>query len=221
MIKRLTCIIAVIIISQMPWSNGQEIKDWTYKYEGDKLPNKAGFAKRGKFVIAENSKEGILHISSIDSNKGAFYYFYVRKQDKVFLNSDTGYTIEFKAKLIKTDSKKYSSSIHIGAEDGRKDVKKFWGINLYTGNDSNYIVLTGISNITPIAIGEDFHTYRITVKDDQVTLYIDGTLACSVKVSKRISTNQLRFGDLTGKADGDWKLDYLRIYTQGAVAPAK
>lgn len=218
---KLVCVVVVIFACGISLLNGAEIKDWTFKYEGEKLPNKVGFALNGKPVIAKINKSGVFHLSSIDSNAGVFYYRYMRKQDNRLINSDTGYTLELRAKVIKTDSDENSAAIHIDAEDGREDVKKFWGLNLYRGRDSSYALLSGATSATPVAIGDDFHIYRITVKGDQVNLYIDGTFACGVKVSTKTSTNQLRFGDLTGKADGEWEIDYLRVYTKGAVAPSK
>ena len=197
----------------------EKIDKWSFQYEGQKTPDKKGFARYGKALIADSDKDGIFHFSTIGSDKGAFYYQYVRNKNRVFLNSDVGYTIEFKLKVIKTDVKKNASAIHFDAEDGRGEVKNYWGLNFYAGDKTNYVALSGGGSATPVALNDDFHIYRITVKGENVALYIDGTLACGVKASKKTSTNQFRFGDLTGKADGEFKLDYIRIFTKGAVAP--
>lgn len=166
--------------------HAEKIDKWSFQYDGRKTPDKKGFANYGKALIADSGKDGIFHFSTIDSDKGAFYYQYVRSTNRIFLDSDVGYTIEFKLKVIKTDVKKNVSAIHFDAEDGRGEVKNYWGLNFYTGDKTNYVALSGAEKATPVALDDDFHTYRITVKGESVTLYIDGTLACAVKASKKL-----------------------------------
>ncbi len=199
-----------------------DISKWTLSYEGNKLPNQFGFAKNGNPNVAEIIEPGIFHLNTIDSNTGAYYYRYVRPgTEAIGLNSDTGYTIEMRAKLIKADVDGDESAAHIDAEDGRGNVKKFWGLNLCSKKKTNYAILHGASVGNPVAIGTDFHVFRITVQGKIATLYVDKVEKESVKLRTNVNTNQVRFGDLTGKADADWQIDYIRIYNEGAVVPEK
>lgn len=213
--------ITVVLISSVT-SVMADISKWTLSYEANKLPNQFGFAKNGNPTTAEIIEPGIFHLNTIDTNAGAYYYRYVRPSvETVGLNSDTGYTVEMRAKLIKADVEGDESAAHIDAEDGREDVKKFWGLNLYSKKNTNYAVLRGASVGSPVAIGDDFHVFRITVAGEMATLYLDGVEKYSVKLRTNVNTNQVRFGDLTGKADADWQIDYIRIYNEGAVVPIK
>ncbi len=211
--KTLTAIF--IVAAQL--AGATKIKNWTFEYSGNKLPNKANMALRGKPGFC-TVKDGILEINTIGSDQGVYYTRYFNGK-KLILNSDWGYTVEFRVKILDSDNNSGTSAIHIDAEDGRKEVKRFWGINFYRDKNSNFAQLQGEKFSSPIAIDDDFHVYRVVVKDETAILYIDRIKACSIKMTERINTNQLRFGDMTGKADGKWQLDYLKVYTKNAVVP--
>lgn len=210
-------ILTLLLIALGTLVMAEETPEWTFTYKADKLPDKSGIAQYGAKTYGKLQQDKLC-MSSLNSDK-AFYY--MLSSSKVGLNSETGYTIEFKAKIINTDQAANTSAIHIDAEDGRKEVKAFWGLNFYRGKDSNYVVFHGSKAASPIAIGNDFHTYRITVKDKSVTLYIDNIKAADSNVSDKVSTDRLRFGDLTEAADGEWCLEYLKICNKGAIAPVK
>ncbi len=193
---------------------------WFAEYKADREPDIRGAivyadGKTDHFSRAYNAAKmeiiepDILHINTIGTDQGTYFYKYIYDWK---LDSEKGYTVEMRAKLNKVDVTGYESAAHLDVEDSSKSVSKYWELGLITQNDGqNYAVLAGKTRGKAVAIGKEFHVFKIEVKGNQATLFVDGQKQYSVDMRDNVNTNQIRFGDLTNKADADWEVDYIRI----------
>ena len=201
-------------------ADGLKEKKWFMTYKGDREPDIRGaivysdgktdhFARaysEGKMEIVEPD---ILRINTLGTDKGTYFYKYTYEWN---LDSDKGYEVEIKAKLNDADVVGYESAAHLDVEDSSKKTSGYWELSLIKLEDGkHYAVLAGKSRGKPLAIGKEFHVFRIEIKGRQATLFMDEEKQYSVELRDDVNTNQIRFGDLTNKADADWEIDYIKI----------
>jgi len=188
--------------------------NWTGSYEGDGFPHADPNWVEGEqiFNFAFPSG-GSLRLDSFNSGFVGFY-------DLIDQNFDfnTGVSIEFRARM---DVWEGAASAHLQLFDL---FSRGFGIDL---TDSG-ISIGEIANYSMVTT-DDYHVYRITVNygDNQVRLYapddpnnsltpnepvVEGTLSTDTSVYSDL----LRFGDLTGADDADWRIDYIRWTNEGA-----
>ncbi len=68
----------------------------------------------------------------------------------------------------------------------------------------------------------DFHTYRLTLVDNDFKVYIDGELAKEITLTHQVTwVQRLQFGDFSGEPNTDTRalVDYIAYYTGGAIPP--
>ncbi len=195
-------------------------QDWFMVYKADREPDIRGaivyadgktdhFARAYNAAKMEIIEPDILRINTLGTDEGTYFYKYVYEWK---LDSEKGYTVELKAKLNDADVAGYESAAHLDLEDSSKNISKYWEISLIKLKDGkHYVVLAGKSRGKPVEIGTKFHVFRIEVKGNKATLFVDDEKQYSVELRDNVNTNQIRFGDLTGKADADWEIDYIRL----------
>ncbi len=199
-------------------------KKWFAEYKADREPDIRGaivysdgktdhFARAYDAAKMEIIEPDILHMNTIGTDQGTYFYKYIYDWK---LDSEKGYTVEMRAKLNKVDVAGYESAAHLDVEDSSRKISKYWEISLIKLKDGkHYAVLAGKTRGKAVAIGKKFHVFKIEVKGNQATLFVDGQKQYSVEMRDNVNTNQIRFGDLTNKADADWEVDYIRIANCG------
>lgn len=208
--------------------------NWTVSYEADVTPEAASsisyslggtdsFSQSGA-AGTSSATGGIYSFSTLGGNNGAFFHT-PTESVKVSLNSDTGYTVEWRARITGADTPGIMNAAAIQVDEGRAGIDRFWDLELINSDGAGGfdVVLTNtIGNYVAATIDNtNFHTYRVTVLSTGATLYIDdnptpiGTLA----TFRALGTNNFRFGDFSGGEDAAFETDYIRIFDGGAVAP--
>jgi len=138
-----------------------------------------------------------------------------------------GFTLECRFRLEETVNQlsppaNNASAMIIQASESVGTNRGMWILGFYTDIDDakNYVVLEGNKSTKPFEIGKDFHVFRVTVKDNEVVLYVDNELVGHVSPRKGASSSGVRFGNLRGSDHkGSAVMDYLKIDPQSALVP--
>ena len=231
--------LACVVICGMSVSAAELI--WDIKYDADILPTAAGSAKQwdrststykdlGAFargsgtVTTESVSGGIFSANSIDQNSAVGWTRPLAASGDLAPDSSKGYTVELRLNVIDVDTEDQEYAV-FSCEEGTTGVSRFWSLKVKDKNNGTMDVgLVGLgasvqwANVTKDA----FHTYRVLALDTGTQLYIDGSTTpvnSIVQAHRDLSRNAFSFGDFTGAKDASIELDYLGIYTDGAVVP--
>ncbi len=137
---------------------------------------------------------------------------------RMYLDSEKGYTIEWRIKWLATDTDGVASyaCIYAGPQENN-----WWMVRVYLDSSKVY---ADLYNADRVVIDEDptntdFHKIRVTVTGGMAYMYVDDN---PTPVASRPLLSQvvlpLTFGDLTNTADGRYRVDYVYAYDDGAVA---
>lgn len=209
--------------------------DWTASYEAGVVPqaadsisynsgNTGSFASIAGPAVAASVTDDKFLFSTIGGGSLAAFYTTSSANADIELNSDIGYTFEWRVRMISASAPGVNNAAALQVDEDRSGVDRFWNLEMYRDEaDAYYVTLsntTGESVVAPINLGE-FYTYRVTVTAGGATLYInDNPLATgSIGSFRALATNNIRFGDLAGPENAEFETDYLRIFDGGAVAP--
>ena len=210
--------------------------DWTWGYEANLLPNTAGaiesplgspaavFTRNGNAFTSEWVNGGVYQASTIDTN-GTTTYHTPSSSSLTSLNSDRGYTFEWRARVDSIDAVEVGNSIALGVDEARLGVNRFWILSFLKNSEGQYRAsLQGNQSVatvsSPITAGV-FNSYRVTVKQNTATLYVNNSHVGRVSSLRNLGTNRIEFGDFTGSADSAFAVDYLRVYHGAAIAPVE
>ena len=148
------------------------------------------------------------------------YFSQPTSNGHINISSTTGYTVEWRVKLLSTDTATANLACSIGGSpeanklwyaDLRMHDGKIWADQYYRTAGSEVVVDNDANN-------PDFHTLRVTVENSVATLYVDGIYASSAPLHSG-SVTPVFFGDPTSTPDANFITDYFYIYDGGAVAP--
>ena len=139
-------------------------------------------------------------------------------------DSNTGYTVEIRARMNNIDGT-YTTNFFF-MDEGTTGVTRSWGLNFQKDSTTGIINVGVNTNTTSlykvlgsITDGNDWHTYRITADNSGIKLYVDGdtTATQSLAAYGTTSLNSIRFGDASTTNDSDYDIDYIHIYSGGAI----
>lgn len=206
--------------------------DWSVVYDATSLPNTAGSihysnGTTGSFGTAGNIAN--LNTQIIDGNvlsfdtKNSGWYTLATNQDRFFINTDTGYTVEYRARLLSAytneTSRNFNSAGLLDMNDGRSGINKFWSLGFGADYESGELFVH-LSGGKWIYIGSDWITYTVTVQGNTATLYMDGVSVDSVNLQGTATGEVSRWGNLRGATIGaHFEVESLKIYDQGAIPP--
>ncbi len=210
--------------------------DWTLVYDADELPGNPGAIQYSdgtsdaftELLNPENLnmelRNGLL---GIDSTAVGRLIIDAGQDSRFLLNSDSGYTAEFRARLIETrnttDTPDELQAAALQLNDGRSGEEHTVHLGLFTWppeSGRNWAQLRGGARTPAIPIGDDFNIYTVTVAGGEVTLYFNGAEVATVPTWNVVERPQVWLGDLgAGGHTGHFEVDSLRIYDGGAVAP--
>jgi hypothetical protein len=209
--------------------------NWTWVYEGNQLPDSpsnpiefppgtpgASFIQEGNWLTSESISGGVYNASTVDSN-GATTFWTPSSSAFTNLNSDRGYTLEWRVKVDQIDSTAVANPITLGVDEGRAGFDRFWVMSHHKDASGQYWArlqgdLNAASVTTQITPGA-FNKYRVTVKHNTATLFMNDVSVGSVTSLRNASTNRVEFGDFTGTADASFAVDYVRLYDGSALRP--
>jgi len=216
--------------------------NWDIKYDADLMPdstataptpvqawNGTAYADASRFtltgagVTSSSIGGGIFSASTINSNLPAYWSRNLTSgypTGTVMPASSVGYTVETRVKMLSTEN---TTIGFLTMEEGTTGVTRSWSLGFK--EDANglyaYIPQTGlVYTLVDVGAARNFHTYRIAADNNGVRLYIDGsTTAADTKPYLATSVNAFRFGDASNAVDDSYNLDYIYIYSGGAVVP--
>lgn len=233
--KKIVKSIAFIMICGMSVSAAELI--WDIKYDADVLPTASGSVKRwdgsayvplgsfvetGSGITSQSVTNGIFSASTIDSNGAGYWARPLASTGTIAPDSSTGYTVELRMKATVDTADWFS--IFSMEENG---AARFWSLQIlqHASNGLGVRLDGSGTNMQHVWLDDsEFHTYRITATDAGVLLYVDGSVTPTDTTAQGyrtdLSQNEFRVGDFTSDKDTDFDLDYIGIYTGGAVPPA-
>ena len=211
--------------------------NWTWAYEANLLPDSlsspieyppgtpwASFYQEGNSLTSEYVSGGEYNASTIDTNSGTTFWT-PSSGPFTHLNSDRGYTLEWRAKINQIDTTGLANSIALGVDEGRPGVDRFWVLTHDKDASGQYRVRLvgdpGSPNVAGNISTGVFNKYRVTVKNSAAALYLNDGLVGTISNLRNLSTNRVEFGDFTGAADASFAMDYLRLYDGAALAPVE
>jgi hypothetical protein len=210
---------------------------WTALYDASALPLEPAAVSysdgtSGAFVpVLDNPDNlnaslgaGVLRIDS--SNRGVVGID-VNQPGRLLLNSDVGYTAEFRVRLIRSVNITGDSLNLNGAclqlNDGRDDEMHNVHLGLFTHptTGENWARVRGGTLSPAIRIGEDFHTFTFVVTASETTLYVDGYQAATVSRWLAIHRPEVWLGTFQTNSNhiANFEVAYLKLYDGGAVHP--
>ena len=178
-------------------------------YSADVLPENDGFPFSSSSaddgcLLREILPGGIYHMMSNDGQ------FCLQSADNWNANPITGFTVEAKVKV----------NSFTGDED-------LGGIAIFsTSPDAEAILILREDSIKEYFSGQiflmdttdNFHTYRITIKDSTSTIYVDDVLVLTGATAD-LNRNELLFGDGSNDAGGDVEWDCVAYTNSGSFSP--
>lgn len=181
---------------------------WEGSYEANDIPSNDGWTAVGTAEYLGIAQDGVLNMDSYDDDALGYW-----QMDGIGFNFNTGMSIEFRAKMNEY-------------QDGGSSVVQFYDINSSLVGitlRNNRISLT--NSTTEYLDPNDFHTYRFTLNPDSqaVLCWLDDAtepfMSGRIAYKNMTTSDTLMFGDLTGAADADWDIDYIRWTNEGDFAP--
>ncbi|MFI4910290.1 MAG: hypothetical protein ACIAQZ_01340 [Sedimentisphaeraceae bacterium JB056] len=181
---------------------------WEGSYEATDIPSNDGWTAVANAEYISIAQDGVLNMDSYDDDD----YGYWTMSDVGF-NFNTGMSIEFRAKMNEY-------------QDGGSAVVQFYDVNASLVGitlRNNRISLT--NSTTEYLDPNDFHTYRFTLNPDSqaVLCWLDDAnepfMSGRIAYKNMTTSDTLMFGDLTGTADADWDIDYIRWTNEGDFPP--
>ena len=191
------------------------LTSWTVQYEANELPENATPAWSVEHApnplvnaIVEVNPAGILHISGLASD--------VEKVDWLILpdwNDTTGITLEFRMKVVSGDTivgDSGDTALFIDSGTTGADIQ------IYTDGVS---FSDGLGYVDySFDTTDDYHIYRITLKNGVSELYVDSVLRATTN-SYGGGGASLDFQAAQGNVDAESLWDYIYYRTDGAFAP--
>lgn len=176
---------------------------WTKKTEMNNMPSTEGWTLTGGgYKTSAYVSEGILYLYSIGNNNFIQYY------RNWVTNNSVGTTVE--AKMRKGSTSEICAYLSLEIFDGTREIIgildsygfKIYGTGVYLSGD-------------PF----NFHTYRITLKNDIAKVYIDGNCKKTFTPPLDSSSPKIRFGKPVTDYYLSSEWDYVYYSTEGAFPP--
>ncbi len=188
-------ILTVFFLFGAKESNAQ----WEVMYKANVLPSAASPVWGRVGGQSQNISDGVLTITD-DSYSDLIYYTRSWSAE-----NNTGFTVEAKVKNINGNNQ----AVCIMLWDDKKNE------HLYIEEDRISLAFSGLDY--EMDTQDDFHTYRITAKDDDIMVYVDGVLRICGKdaYNKEIAAGRIWFGSQANSTTGSSEWDYLRYSTSG------
>lgn len=212
------CLFIIGLLTIPAIATVKDSADFPNKYEGDMLPDAAGFTYSGTLPYAAyNSTDG--SIISLDTNSttgGQSSYWY----KTAGATTTNGYTVEIKLKVI-------------SSPDTGTDVNRGFWLSTKLSNGSGAILSFFNNSVMHrgggdgmIIFGDNtdaFHTYRIVIAPGGSTfdVYRDNVLVIDDRAVGAV-WEEIGFGDPTGNGptpDTNVEIDYIRWDATGAYTP--
>jgi len=215
----------------------QEAFNWTAVYDASALPlapTAVNYSDgtSGAFLPVLDDPEnmnaslgnGVLKIDS--SNRGVVGID-VNQPGRLLLNSDVGYTAEFRVRLIRsvnlTTDPLNLNGASMQLNDGRDGQQHTVHLGLFTHptTGENWARVRGGTFSPSFRIGQDFHTFTFVVTATQTTVYVDGYLAATVSRWSVVHRPEVWLGTLQTNSNhtASFEVDYLKLYDGAAVHP--
>jgi hypothetical protein len=211
--------------------------EWTLVYDADAFPTdpsaiqyrdgtSGAFGEVNSQNLNAEVRDGVL---SIDSVNGGRFVIPAGQGDRFLLNTDVGYTVEYRARLIKTVNNT-TTALNLNAaalqlNDGRPGVMHTVHLGLVTHpwNGLNYAQARGSSLGPAVPIGTEFHTYTFVATASSTAFYFDGYFVADLPRWQAVTgREEIWLGDITNTThNGNFEVDYLKIYDGGAIHPVK
>jgi hypothetical protein len=176
-----------------------EIKSWDVVYTGDAVPTGCAFTGAGDFTAEADN--GVLHLADRGTGPGeAASYLYLWKA-----NPARATTVEARVKV--GFCRGGSAGVYLEVTNGRFEEY----LTLY--EDRIALQFAGLEH--RMDTRADFHTYRLTIKESDINVYVDGQLRIdgTGKLTHAAygGRNSVTFGSGTSAGTGEAYWDWLRF----------
>ena len=222
--------------------NAATIGQWNIFYDGSLKPDqinsillpdgsmtKMSLTSGTAAPLVSSSDGNVYHISTLGSDSASTWQnsFSIISDPNARPSSIKGYTVEARVKINSVDGDAANSACSIWFEENTLDangvqINRYWYLFVDTdvATGKAKVGISGNTTATTVPVDLGWHTYRMTATTQGVDLYVDGRgPVMTVQYRTDINKNTWGFGDATSNDDGDWAIDYIGIYTGGAVAP--
>lgn len=203
----------------------KDSNDFTYKYEGDVLPDAAGFGfvlndPNGVVGDTVSINSGVLTIDTVNNstaNDGLWYQITGGGGTAWDVAGGTALTVEIRVRINNSNSGTLGGGISLQDTNNAGFVQLFFDHIRVEGTD----IATDLNN-------DGFHTFRFATYTPDLTsagqiykVWRDGVqIGGDVPVSANFSGAAFRLGDfVSGFAETDLDIDYLRWDLTGAYEP--
>ena len=189
---------------------------WNVQYEANELPEEATPAWETNYSpdpleesTVEISPAGILHIIGVETDPGSTEA--IAWSIEPDFDDAVGATLEFRMQMVTGDLMVSASGEHYLA--------------FYTDNSTEALIdfyTDGIElNGEPYAFDttDGLHTYRLTVKDHEAKLYVDGVLRIEHTLGEEVGWGFIELCIVNGSSDSEQNWDYIYWDETGAYAP--
>lgn len=223
--------------------------DWTMVYNANVLPHEAGAINYsnsqtgpwGDYYGGANPLDTATAISRLglsivddeylgfDTTGAAWATLSNAQVDQFFLNTDIGYTVEYRVRVLSAYNTQTSNRANnpagggIDMNDGRAGINAFWQFGFGEDVDNpgqTFVQLRGAAGTPIVHIDDRWITYTILAQGSTVTYYMDGVEMYSATLRTNVADTGIRWGNLSGSALGvEMEVDYVKVYDQGAIAP--
>lgn len=216
-----------------------ETFEWTAVYDGSALPLDASSIQyadgttggfHGALDDPENLNAALRNgVLAIDSENRGVFAIDAGQEGRFLLNTDIGYTAEFRARLIETVNLTSDlwniNGANLQLNDGRMGTENRHTVHLgmftHPTTGENYARVRAGALSPAVRIGREFHTYTFVTTSDGVSFYFDGYLVAELPRWAVVERPEVWLGNFQsgGNHVAHFEVDYLKVYDGGAIHP--
>jgi len=152
---------------------------------------------------------GVLVVKTDGSNIGHFG----RGEDR--FDNGAGLTAELRMRLLDASPDGFQGAA-LSVQDGTREAKLSFYNDRIAVRDQN-----DERAIYTMDTRDDFHIYRLAMRQDRLHVYVDGQLVASVALQNGVSSKAVLLGDLSPEEGENFyaEIDYLAYRVDAALAP--
>lgn len=192
--------------------------DFDFVYDGSALPQQSTppWVSSSSAITAQVN-DGIFTLTTGGSNQRYYHINHSTSPEVWNGGSMLGTTVEFSMRVIESTGNRSAAAVTIGGTS-RYFIFNFTDSKIFAGNT----ISPNPSLYYDFDTTEAFNTYRIVVKDNLASLYINNSTEALISDyggAAHSSLNTIRFGSASPEVSGTTEWDYVAFTNKGGFAP--